>query len=211
MITLLLDFLFPRRSVTGREGEWLTPDECRMLACDPLVVEKAELSRRGIINLDSLVAAVSFKHPLARKAIHTLKYGKVRGISSALGLMLAEAALRIDADDGIILCPVPLHWRRRFARGFNQAELLAMIVEAENGWACRSLIRRTRFTGSQVGRGKAERLRALDGAFMAHGPVPVHVIVVDDVCTTGTTLDQCAAALKRAGAMRVTGLVVAVD
>lgn len=189
----------------------MTEDECRSLMGDPIVVSGAELRSRGLASLDSVVAALPYTSPLTKKAVRTLKYGRVRGIAQALGSMVAGAAGAIDAETDVILCPVPLHWRRRFSRGFNQAELLARAAAERGGWAVKQLIRRTRFTGSQVGRDRKERLRALDGAFEAVGPVPAHVIVVDDVCTTGTTLDQCARALKRAGAKRVTGLVVAVD
>jgi ComF family protein len=210
----VLDFLFPRFSLTGREGEWIAVEELRTIRTTPLVLDLQALRSRNICHLDRLVAAADYrKAPLLHTAVHTLNYRRVRAVSQLLGGMLAEAFLLLPwetSEASPVLCPVPLHWVRSCARGFNQAELLAQVVGARHQVPVRMLLARARSTGSQVGRNRSERLTALRNAFRMHpGEVPPRVILVDDVCTTGSTLDACAEVLTRAGAKRVEGLVLA--
>ncbi len=109
-----------------------------------------------------------------------------------------------------VLCPVPLHWSRKFQRGFNQAELLAKKVATSRGVTMKNLLKRVRPTGLQAWRKRAERFEAMQDTFRpAQSSVPEHVILIDDLSTTGATLDACAKALKEAGAKRVEGWVVA--
>lgn len=228
MWQLLLDLLFPRRSLTGVAGEWITEEERRRLASHPMIEEAASLRRRGCTSLDRLVAASTYAEcPLLKKAIHTFKYGRVRELDSALGRLIAKAVpspLDSPSDrgragargegerEGIALCPVPLHWMRRFQRGFNQSERLAEIVARERGLAVLPLLRRVRWTGSQAKRRRAERLTAVRDAFLCTAPnPPARVILIDDLSTTGATLESCARALKDAGVGRVEGWVIAHD
>lgn len=212
MLQFFLDFLFPRHSLTGREGEWITEEErCRLVSI-PVVLEEAQLRGIGVQHLDRVVAASDYRSaPLLRKAIHSLKYGKVRDLHVDLAEVLAAASAHLDLRDFLTVCPVPLHWTRRFARGFNQAELLGRAFARERGWPFASLLRRVRPTGSQVGRGREERMTAVADAFGVRKGVALarSVLLIDDLSTTGATLDGCARALKQAGVARVQGLVVA--
>ncbi|MBI3618722.1 ComF family protein, partial [Candidatus Peregrinibacteria bacterium] len=211
MWNLLLDFLFPRRSLSGREGEWITDDERRQLRAKPIILETAMLRSRGIQSLDRIVAAAMYDDvPLLKKAIHTFKFRRMRSLAPELGTMLVEASKVSWTDDHPVLCPVPLHWSRRFQRGFNQAEMLAQIVASARGIPVQSLVRRIRPTGHQTQRTREERLVAVRDAFRVDAsPLPPFIVLIDDVTTTGATLDACAVALKRAGAQRVEGLVAA--
>lgn len=212
-----LDFLFPRYSLTGREGEWVTAEEGALLRSRPVVLEAPHLRMHGLRALDSIVAAADYRSaPLLRRAVHTFKYRRVPGLGKALGGMLTEASAMTWKEDGAVeapvLCPVPLHWSRRFTRGFNQAELLAEHVRRARGWPVVSLLRRVHATGHQARRNRPDRFAAMGGAFAVRvrtAPPPPFVILVDDLSTTGATLDACAAALKAAGAERVEGLVIA--
>ncbi|MDD4628342.1 MAG: hypothetical protein PHE68_03025 [Candidatus Peribacteraceae bacterium] len=208
----LLDFIFPRRSLSGREGEWITAAERRRLASFPVVEEAVQLRKRGIRYLDHLVAASTYRaSPLLKKAIHSFKYGRV----AELDLELAALILRCIPSKGAaksVLCPVPLHWTRRFARGFNQAERLARFIAEVRGLELRHLLRRIRSTGSQAQRKRAERLTAVKGAFRCTtADPPKRVVLIDDLSTTGATLDACAQALKEAGATWVEAWVIAHD
>ncbi len=228
MINLLLDLFFPRRSLTGNEGEWITEDERKRMRLFPMRLKKEMLKKKGISHLDCLIAAGNYQSsPLLQKAIKTFKYNHIQDLGPELGQRIVESLsglLRLPAKDNHtdhlplatdrlipILCPVPLHWSRHFQRGFNQAEILAKIIAEKRGWPVHNLLKRTRATGHQAWRKRAERLTAVTGAFAYRGdsPAPDCVILVDDICTTGATLEACAKTLKKAGVKQIVGLVVA--
>jgi ComF family protein len=106
---------------------------------------------------------------------------------------------------------VPLSFERHAERGFNQAHEIARRVAALSGTPLRAgILLRTRHTAAQMDLALADRRRNVRGAFVARGELAgKHVVVTDDVMTTGATVDEIAAALKRAGAARVTNLIVA--
>ncbi len=215
MWQLLLDMLFPRSSIGGRPGAWITEEELRALQAQarPLRLNRGQLQARGIRHLDAVVAAGEYDAvPLLKTALLTFKYRGIRTLAGPLGTLLVRAAPLLVAPMETVLCPVPLHrWRLR-SRGFNQSLLLAEAVSAARGWPVAALLRRRRQTGHQARRHREERLRAMADAF-APAPglsaVPSHVVLVDDVCTTGATLDACAATLRAMGVAHVSALVVA--
>ncbi len=211
MVNLFLDFFFPRRSLLDIEGMWITPFELQALGVRPRRVDMAHLRARGVTALDCLVASGPYFSPLLRKAVRKFKYQRVHPMREDLGKLLGDTAMLLGAPADAVLCPVPLHWLRQFDRGFNQSWLLAEIVERRMHWPAQNLLKRVRWTGSQALRSRAERPHALDGAFaLRRGiTVPKHVVLVDDIATTGTTLDICARVLKAHGAERVDGLVLA--
>jgi len=146
-----------------------------------------------------------------RSAVHALKYDGLTAIAPLLGSMLNQVAAldRIEID---AIVPVPLHPARFRERGFNQAELLASPVAASRRWRLDSgVLRRTRHTPPQVKTGsEQEREAAMRGAFEAARRMDgEHVLLVDDVVTTTSTVNSAAAALKSAGAGRVTVLALA--
>ena len=156
------------------------------------------------------VAVFQMDGPI-RTAIHRLKYEDLRAVAPVLGeLMAAHPALgRLRCD---IVTPVPLHPRRLRSRGYNHAELLARPVAARLGVSLDTrTLRRVRASPPQVeAADETERRLRVADAFDA-GPAAAgkRVLLVDDVCTTGATLDACARALKRAGAAWVGALVLA--
>jgi ComF family protein len=145
-----------------------------------------------------------------RKSIHLLKYGGIQPLSRPLGKLLLSAVPRDDVFDFII--PIPLHWRRRWKRGFNQSELLARTVAKRLGVPLCSGLKRLWATPSQAGLTNAQRRQNVAGAFVVSKKslvVNKHVLLIDDVLTTGATVNAAAAALKKAGARRVTVLTLA--
>lgn len=211
MLHFLLDFFFPKRSLLNIEGEWITRDERAMLRSYPVILTGGALTERGIRSLDRIVAASRYSStPLLRKAIHSFKYRKVFDLARDLSALMLQAVPKLDLHPEPVLCPVPLHWTRRFERGFNQAELLAIELSQVLDYPVKNLLTRVRPTGHQAWRLRNDRQKALNGAFQFEGSfVPEFVILIDDLSTTGATLETCARELKIAGVKRVEGWVVA--
>jgi len=217
MWNLLLDLLFPRRSLSGSEGTWITDDERKHIRLTPALLTTTELRKRGLKNIDLVVAAGSYEQsPLLRKAILTFKFKRIQSLGEDIALWMTNATngLLIPPEDmrkeAPLLCPVPLHWSRKYQRGFNQADVLAEIIGKKMFLETQELLKRTRSTGQQSRRNREERLKALEHAFACQRTPPSYVILIDDLCTTGATLDACAKELKSAGALYVSALVAAV-
>jgi ComF family protein len=126
-----------------------------------------------------------------------------------------ERAISID-DRFDAVVPVPLHWRKKWQRGFNQAELLARYLAKRRGIPMMLALRRKRATAVQAGLASAGRRRNVAGAFDLRSkakPDPQlagkKILLIDDVMTTGATASACAAALKRGGVKSVSLLTLA--
>jgi len=147
-------------------------------------------------------------------AIHHVKYHGKTYIAESLGGLLAPFAReRFGETRGLLMMPVPLHPRRLRERGFNQSLVLARAIgpELETRLDYISL-RRTKYTQPQTGLKRNERGRNVRGAFGFAGGSDLKgktVILVDDVATTGNTLNECARVLKKAGCERVYCLALA--
>jgi ComF family protein len=158
-------------------------------------------------------AAVRFDD-ISRALVHALKYGDRIDLAPTMGRWMARAGLELlkDAD---ALIPVPLHWRRLWARRFNQSALLAQAIAGETGVAVAdTALKRIKATAQQVGLTQSERAENVQGAFRVPADRKAEVagrrvVLVDDVLTSGATSDACARALLRAGARNVDLLVFA--
>lgn len=197
-----LDLLYPRRCVgCGRGGAFL---------CEVCIAETPRAADATGVGLQLVLAPFEMKGA-ARKAVHRLKYNGVRGLASPMGVAMAQHLQRHGVAPDLIV-PVPLHRSRQRERGFNQAELLAREV---GGWldvaVDAGLLERTESAGPQArSASREERQVNVAGAFRARREaVGKSVVVVDDVTTTGATLQECAAALRQAGARRAWGLTFA--
>jgi ComF family protein len=158
-------------------------------------------------------AAVRFEET-ARTLVHALKYGDRLDLAPIMGRWMANAGRELTADADLLV-PVPLHWRRQWSRRFNQSALLADVVAKASGLkVAHRALKRVKPTPQQVGLARAERAVNVQGAFrLRHaGQSEVkgrRLILVDDVLTSGATLEACARTLLRAGAAQVDVLVFA--
>jgi ComF family protein len=151
----------------------------------------------------------------SRRLILPFKHGDRTDIAKACGRWMGRAGAELLAVADLVV-PVPLHWRRLLMRRYNQAQLLARIVVRQQGKArlAPDLLRRRRWTGSQSGLRAEERRRNVRQAFDVHprwraALAGKTVLLIDDVLTTGATVEACVLALQRAGARHVDVLTLA--
>ena len=158
-----------------------------------------------------------YEGPL-RSLIHLFKYSGMKPLARPLAAYL-ERALAVDEHFDAVV-PVPLHWRKQWSRGFNQAELLARYVAKRRGIPVWNALRRKRATATQAGLANAGRRRNVAAAFAVKGNrlfgrkaarrlAGKKILLIDDVMTTGATASACAAALKRGGADSISLLTLA--
>lgn len=190
--------------------------------CDRLGIPFVYDPGPGILSMQALAdppayrkarAAVRYDD-VARTLVHALKYGDRLDLAPTMGRWMSRAGAELLPDTDIIV-PVPLHWRRLWARRFNQSALLAKIVGEKAGIeVVHDAIGRTKATPQQVGLSKPQRALNVQGAFRVAPADKAkvagrRVLLIDDVLTSGATVDTCARALLRAGASHVDVLVFA--
>jgi competence protein ComFC len=170
---------------------------------------RCALCRSGLRAFDAAYSYGAYGGTL-RELIHLLKYRGIQPLAAPLGALLLRSLPREEAFDVIV--PVPLHWRRRWRRGFNQAELLAGTLAHSTGIPIRKILRRVKATATQAGLTNSARRRNMVQAFRCSRAEEARgrrILLIDDVMTTGSTAAACARALKSAGAARVAVLTVA--
>jgi ComF family protein len=146
--------------------------------------------------------------------VHALKYQDRTDLAPAMGRWMARAGQELlqNAD---ALVPVPLHWRRGWSRRYNQSGALARVIGRQSGVpVAGSALRRVRPTQQQIGLSRSERETNVQGAFKVAADRKAeiqgrHIVLIDDVLTSGATIDSCARALLRAKAAQVDVLVFA--
>jgi ComF family protein len=158
-------------------------------------------------------AAVRFDE-ISRALVHALKYGDRLDLAPMMGRWISHAGRELLAQADALV-PVPLHWRRQWARRFNQSAMLAASVSEQSGVPIAAgALKRVKATAQQVGLSRTERAGNIQGAFKVpdSGKAAVagrRLVLIDDVLTSGATVDGCARALNRAGAANVDVLVFA--
>lgn len=156
----------------------------------------------------SRAAAVDEYDGRMKDIIHALKYDRRRSISPRLGALMRKSGAKLLCDADCVV-PVPLHPRREFSRGFNQAHDLAMQL----GPPVAPLLKRVVFTRSQIDLPKHERHLNVRDAFVFNDKLKglsIRIaVLVDDVSTTGATLESCARVLKQNGVKDVRALTAA--
>jgi ComF family protein len=228
---LALDIALPTLCISCREpvdGEGVCPACWAKLSfiappyCPRLGIPFVYDPGPGLLSMEAIAAppaytraraAVRFDE-VARTLVHALKYQDRTDLAPPMGRWMARAGRELLAEADMLV-PVPLHWRRGWSRRYNQSGALARVIGNQSGVKLRGdVLRRIRATEQQVGLSRPQRASNVQGAFkVAVEAQPDvqgrHVIVIDDVLTSGATVDACARALLRAKAAQVDVLVFA--
>jgi len=231
----ILDLLFPKFCLGCKtEGAYLCED-CKSLLdisefnyclCETkpirisLGVQKGKCQRCQDKKLDGLYFALPYKEKsLTRKLVRQFKYSPyLKDLAKPIALLLAEHFIKTNKNtdeiwDNGILVPVPLHKKKLKERGYNQSQELAKelskIVKVP---VVLDVLIKIKSTPSQIGLKKEQRQENLTGAFQIKNPAEIagkKVFLVDDVYTTGSTMEECAKTLKKSGAKSVFGIAIA--
>lgn len=211
-IKSLTDFVFPKSR--------------RVLALEAMSSEKllSLLPPSEKISSENILALFDYSHPLVKEIVWEIKYGGNRVLADRLGEILYDVITSeleerniFEKEKLVILLPMPISDKRRFERGWNQAELLAQAVKArDNSQRFKYLsgqLVKTRHTESQTRTGsRKERSENLDQSMRVLNPLSVkdrYVVIIDDVTTTGSTFKEAGCALKVAGAKKILCVAVA--
>ena len=196
----LIEFFFPAKCVScGAEGDFLC-GECFMK------IEKIS-ERVEVAHLRGVFALYRYERGgILQKAVKALKYRFIREVAKVFCDDLEDFLEKKFLKSDYLLVPVPLHPKKEKWRGYNQAEELIRGVD----WPRFDGLKRTRETSSQAEKSREQRLENLEGAFTAELEFFQNkkFILIDDVCTSGATLSECARVLKEAGAREVWGVVL---
>jgi len=219
----LLNLIFPKECVIcGYEDTWLCPDcyQKIILVKSPTCPFCKRLTSKGEFcptcrrkaTLTGIMIAAYYETPL-KEIIHNYKYKMVKDLSEPLADLLINHLQKFALPSNPLILPVPLHQKRLKEREFNQAALLGKKIADIFGldFDDELMIRKIN-TKPQINLSGLERKENVKNAFLCINPQKVYkrnIILVDDVCTTGATLEACGVELRKYNARQIWGLVLA--
>lgn len=196
----------------GLPGSWGTAQICAECLRHPPPWDQAVAALVYEYPIDHLVRRFKFHKDLAcgRLLAEELARAVKARLAEALPASPPASLPNLTDPHPDLLVPVPLHFLRRWKRAYNQAELIAHELQRQCGIPLNSkVLKRVQATAAQSGLDRKARLKNLRNAFRCLPLDGAHVALIDDVLTTGATLQECARALKKAGARKVSVWVVA--
>jgi ComF family protein len=207
----ILNLFFPKRCINcQRYGNYLC-DDCLSLV---EIMQKTYSLPENIQYLDKLFFATNFKDPIVKKLIHAYKYPPfIKEISDILSHMiishLAFTGIKSELNH-CLLVPIPISKKRINYRGYNQSEELAKRLSFKLGLEYRNILEKVKETKSQVELGKEERELNIKDSFSLKEDIrDKNILLIDDVFTTGSTIEEASRLLKQTGAKHVWAVVVA--
>ena len=217
----ILDTIFPKFCINcGQEGKWICVDCVKKIifiqkrtcpSCNRLnKTGKFCQKCRKKSSLAGIISA-AYYDGILKEAIHKFKYEGFFDISHELGKMLSKSVQKNHFGSAILI-PVPLHKKRLNFRGYNQSLLLCREIAKKGNFIINKNLIRIKNTKPQIELPGRARRKNIKKAFLWKGGNEIRkrvVLLVDDVYTTGSTLEECAAELKQAGAEEVWGIVLA--
>lgn len=166
-----------------------------------------------------LYAASAFlrmpRNGIAHRLVHRLKYHNDREVGEQLGALFAHELMESERMKGIdVIVPVPLHPKKLHLRGYNQCDCIgAGMAEPLGAELSKDNLTRTHFTASQTRRGRVSRWSNVKDIFWVRQPEKLqgkHILLIDDVITTGATIEACASALKKIDGVRISVAALAI-
>jgi ComF family protein len=210
IFSAILDFFFPPECLgCGKEDFWICPD-CRQ----KIKPDIRRLSTKTK-NIRVIWALTDYHMPITEKTIRKIKFGYCQDILTDLRPFFEETLPQIPIPADAVLCPVPLHLFRKNERGFNQAKSIAEEFSRISKVPTQELLKRKRHTHPQTKLDGEKRRQNLLGAFCLRKKMDQKrekdspIILVDDVTTTFSTLEECAKTLKKKGFTNISALVIA--
>ncbi len=217
IVSPFLDFVYPPTCISCQrilhDNSQRVCDECwnsieRVTRGHPLYVETREklLAEGSVCDLVSVF--VFQKEGAFQHIAHALKYAGYESVGRDLGARLGKTMKEWDIRADVLI-PIPLHKAKRRERGYNQAERIACGVASTTGiLVCPDAVRRVKHTQTQTQLNSDERKKNMEAAFAFNPRFAKHIVgkrcvLVDDVITTGATIQSCAQELMRAGASKV--------
>jgi len=224
--TFLLDLLFPVTCLgCGKEGQWLCCSCLNKVEFNTNQVcpvcrqpsRKGQVCRqcRQKINLKSLLVICNYQDKIIQNAIHSLKYKYARDLKKFFNRIIYfyRQNNNINFPKNSVIIPIPLHKKREKWRGFNQSLIIAgELSKITKIPLAKNVLKRVKNTKSQINLKAKQRQKNLANAFKVSRKLEIlgkTAILIDDVYTTGATMNEAAKALKKAGVKQVKGLVIA--
>ncbi len=225
-----LDLIFPKQCLDcGVEGSYLCAncfnkiklnDKNYCIFCKRELLDFKPCSKCENIGLKQVLVATDYNQPTIQDLLHNLKYKYTEEIGGVLANILKEFIKQNNSKNVLnfdpiktIFVPIPLHKKRYLQRGFNQSKLIADELAKELFVPVKQLLKRNKNTETQVSMNRQERLINLKNAFEIINEQEIdkqkNIILIDDVVTTGSTLNECTVVLKKSGFENVYALVVA--
>ncbi len=204
IINYIFDILFPKYCLScNQEGQYF----CSACRQKPFKQWDGQLTVSGEKYFDALYCLGDYEDEVLGKLIKTCKYRFVKELTIDLAKLLIQE-IRDKEYRGVVVT-VPLSKRRERWRGFNQSEEIGRTISGELNLEFRSCLVRVKHKKAQAKLSEKERQENMSGCFEVRGEIPERVILIDDVITTGTTVNECARVLKENGAGYITVLTIA--
>ncbi|MBT4349673.1 ComF family protein [bacterium] len=211
----LLDFIWPRKCLGCQQEGTLCCQEC-LKTLKTLGIDYQAWNNQDDFYFDRCLVCLDYHNPLTQNLIKTFKYQYLQNINKILVDILAEQLAKLPSTslrtENIIITNIPLHKKKKRQRGFDQTEVLAQALAKKINVPYLAILKRDKFTKAQAQLSKAERQKNVSDAFVVNNinfKTNKTIILIDDVATTGATLNQAAKVLKDNGFDKIIALTLA--